>query len=380
MDITDPAPDKTGNQPTGIDMGICRWNAGLARDMIGRNTARLFMAVLAASIVPVYTHAGTLQLGDPVVSDNRYTFPVLLQGDGEEVAALDFRLGYDPSVFSPVSAQSGPTALQAQKQVSSNVPAPGEFVVVLMGFNQNAVASGEVVQVVLEKIGEPASGSTVLRIAEPTLATNVGIEVDSRGVGRTIRFSEPDRENAKPEADEKSPDDTETERDGRATDDRAGSGDSVRGPAGAPLFVTRADGSGGAGVEPGAQQAAPGPAARPETGGADTPEGATQGNTPPVDGSGAMATPSGTAETGSPAKRTQSNGENGAIAANAGDTPDEGPEAQTTEQQELTKGESSGMGHSEKKGGQTSFRYATLLTLAAGVVLGLVIVFRVAGK
>src|SRR5690606_36160383 len=48
-----------------------------------------------------------------------------------------------------------------------------------------------VVEVVLEKIGEPADGSTVLRIDDPTLATHVGVEVDSTGTGRMVRFNDP---------------------------------------------------------------------------------------------------------------------------------------------------------------------------------------------
>lgn len=134
--------------------------------------------------------AGTLSIGRPVIQNNQYTFPVNLQGNAEGVAALDFRLNYDPAVFSPVSAQSGTSAAAAQKQVSSNVAEPGEFIVVMMGFNQNVVEPGTVVQVVLEKIGEPASGQSELIIAEPTMATYEGVEIDSSGLARVVRFGE----------------------------------------------------------------------------------------------------------------------------------------------------------------------------------------------
>ena len=134
--------------------------------------------------------AGTLSLGKPVVQNNQYTFPVNLQGDAEGVAALDFRLSYDPAVFSPVSAQTGHSAVTAQKQISSNVAEPGEFVVVMMGFNQNEVQPGTVVELVLEKIGEPASGQSELLIAEPTMATYEGVELDSSGQARVVRFGE----------------------------------------------------------------------------------------------------------------------------------------------------------------------------------------------
>lgn len=141
-------------------------------------------------LFPLAAPAGTLSLGTPVVQNNQYTFPVNLQGSGEGVAALDFRLAYDPAVFSPVSAQTGTSAATAQKQVSSNVAAPGEFIVVMMGFNQNVVAPGTVVEVVLEKIGEPANGQSELVIAEPTMATHEGVEIDSSGQARMVRFGD----------------------------------------------------------------------------------------------------------------------------------------------------------------------------------------------
>lgn len=132
--------------------------------------------------------AGTLSVGTPVVRNNQYTFPINLQGEGEGVAALDFRLAYDPAVFAPVTAQTGTSAVTAQKQVSSNVAEPGEFVVVMMGFNQNVVQPGTVVEVVLEKIGEPQSGQSELLIAEPTMATHEGVEIDSSGLARVVKF------------------------------------------------------------------------------------------------------------------------------------------------------------------------------------------------
>jgi hypothetical protein len=148
------------------------------------------------------SHAGTLSIGRPVIQNNQYTFPVNLQGNAEGVAALDFRLAYDPAVFSPVSAQIGTSGATAQKQVSSNVAEPGEFIVVMMGFNQNVVEPGTVVQVVLEKIGEPTNGQSELLINEPTMATYEGVEIDSSGQARVVKFGE---ESAEDEGAEEPP-------------------------------------------------------------------------------------------------------------------------------------------------------------------------------
>lgn len=163
-----------------------------------------FIALLALlGFVFLPAQGATLRLGAPEISENQYRFPVYLQGGADDVAALDFRLAYDPAVFVPVSAHSGPSAASAQKQVSSNVAVPGEFVVVMMGFNQNSVAPGEVVQIVLEKIHEPETGESILRIAEPTMATVDGAEIDSRGLARTIQFGKPkEQENTDGETDD----------------------------------------------------------------------------------------------------------------------------------------------------------------------------------
>jgi hypothetical protein len=155
--------------------------------------------------------AGTLSLGKPVVQNNQYTFPVNLQGNAEGVAALDFRLSYDPAVFSPVSANMGNSAVTAQKQVSSNVTEPGEFVVVMMGFNQNEVQPGTVVELVLEKIGEPASGQSELLIAEPTMATYEGVELDSNGQARVVNFGEEKTDDETPETPAPVDEETDTE-------------------------------------------------------------------------------------------------------------------------------------------------------------------------
>ncbi|MBL7646875.1 MAG: hypothetical protein JNK74_11870 [Candidatus Hydrogenedentes bacterium] len=164
--------------------------------------ARLMLAASALVLSSLPSPAGTLSIGRPVVQNNQYTFPVNLQGNAEGVAALDFRLAYDPAVFSPVSAQIGASGATAQKQVSSNVAEPGEFIVVMMGFNQNVVEPGTVVQVVLEKIGEPANGQSELQINEPTMATYEGVEIDSNGQARVVKFGE---ENQAEEVAEESP-------------------------------------------------------------------------------------------------------------------------------------------------------------------------------
>jgi len=131
--------------------------------------------------------AGTLSIGAPIVENNQYTIPIVLGGTGEAgVAALDFRLAYDPAVFSPVAAMPGPAALGANKAVSANVAGPGDYKVVMMGFNQATVGSGEIARIVMERIGDPAPGGSRVAITEPTLATAGAVELPVQGSARTL--------------------------------------------------------------------------------------------------------------------------------------------------------------------------------------------------
>ncbi len=343
-----------------------------------RNT--LLLIGVCALLVTLGTQAGTLRLGAPVINGNQYTFPVVLQGNAEGVAALDFRLAYDPAVFTPVGAQSGRSALQAQKQVSSNVSAPGEFIVVLVGFNQNTVAPGEVVEVVLEKISNAADGNTVLRIAQPTLATNVGVEIDSRGVGRTVRFdSDAVANNEDEDATDPLDDDTDTTLASRNSDSQAPEEAESR-PGNGPIFVTPTSHQTQVAtptkqtspVAPSTKNGAPNrPGTTPESTDnpriAALPQSATPVPTSPQDVDTAAKT---TPQTGIIEELNGSNSDNGHAKNNT----------QTLIPKEVTSDNPKKSKESNKGGRQSGAKYATLLLLAIGVPLGLFMLLRIAGK
>ncbi len=355
-------------------MAVTSTISGVSRHL--RLAIGLFSIVAVCSVF-----GGTLRLGTPVISNNQYTFPVLLQGDSEGVAALDFRLAYDPNVFTPVGAQSGQTALQAQKQVSSNIAAPGEFVVVMMGFNQNSVAPGEVVELVLEKIGEPADGSTILRIAEPTLATHVGIEVDSHGSGRTVRFDIPNPE-ANENKDDETPqvEDTTAEEtptpdnveDGRNTSASFGGGGGLMLDDG-PLRVASANNKGGGDGNN---------TNTPEVGGTNTPnptpntanpgrdeEEATLVGTTPIDGAESPVKNS----TTSPSSEDQNS------LLGEPKTSTEHP-TQAIATTDVSNNDLNGEKPLNQEGRQAPSRYAILLLLLLGLPAGLYFLVRGSGK
>ncbi len=86
--------------------------------------AALFLAGLATA--PASGQGGTLRIGEMTLQDSQYVVPVVLDGAENQVSAMNFRLHYDPEVFQPVLAQTGPAAQQADKVVTANSPAPGE--------------------------------------------------------------------------------------------------------------------------------------------------------------------------------------------------------------------------------------------------------------
>lgn len=124
--------------------------------------------------------SGTLQLGEPTVEEDRITIPVIVGGDlGGGVSALDFRFRYNPEALQPVSVIAGPAAEMAGKRVMSNQRTPGEYSVVMMGFNQSACGPGEAVQIVLQRLQGPDQ-KWDLSLLDPTMSSMDGRLIESQ--------------------------------------------------------------------------------------------------------------------------------------------------------------------------------------------------------
>lgn len=136
-------------------------------------------------------HAGTLSLGQPAIQGDQYAFPVALAGADAQVSALDFRVQFDPRVFLPVSAAAGPAALAANKMVSANNPAPGQYVVVMMGLNQATVPGGIVANLVFQRTGDGEGAlATTVGITDLTLAGPDGSELAASGSSVSVPLRE----------------------------------------------------------------------------------------------------------------------------------------------------------------------------------------------
>jgi len=150
-----------------------------------------FLLLLAALAAPIWAQAGTLSLGQPSVEGTQYVFPVALGGADAQVSALDFRLQFDPRVFVPISATAGPAALAANKMVSANNSAPGQFVVVMMGLNQSTIPSGLVASVLFQRTGDgDGAAATTVGIADLTLAGPDGNELPASGSSVSVPLRE----------------------------------------------------------------------------------------------------------------------------------------------------------------------------------------------
>lgn len=132
---------------------------------------------------------GTLDFGNLAFDGATVRVPVVLSGDtGDGVAAIDFRLRYDPDVFAPIGLTPGVAASEAGKQVLSNLVTPGEYVVLMFDVGQGTVHGGEIAEVQFRVLNPPEAGLSQLRITNTTLALPDATEFPSRGGATTVTF------------------------------------------------------------------------------------------------------------------------------------------------------------------------------------------------
>lgn len=127
--------------------------------------------------------AATLEIRGTKVESGRVILPVLLGGDvGPGVSAMDFRLTYNPNLLRPLVAEAGEAAVRADKRVMANLQTPGEYVVVMMGFNQSVCQSGEMVRIVMEPAADSLAGDWQVGIIGQTLSSLEGTVIESQAL------------------------------------------------------------------------------------------------------------------------------------------------------------------------------------------------------
>ena len=155
------------------------------------------ITVLVLMIVtPVYGQ-GSLQLGAVTTVENEHVIvPVILGGQPSEgVAAMDFRITYDPTQYRPVTALPGDAAKQVDKLVQANEVRPGEYIVVMMGMNQMTLTGGEVARVELAPV-KSGQGYSSVQLVQPTLSTADGKVMQSAGDSSVVHVGRKENSNS----------------------------------------------------------------------------------------------------------------------------------------------------------------------------------------
>ena len=184
----------------------------------------LCVALLVMSGVSAF--AGTLRLGAATYEGENVTFPVILDGETSTGAStIMFSLSYDSNVLEPAgNASTGAAAAAADKLVQSNVPAPGEYKVIMMGMNQSVLNSGEIATITM-KIKDPGAGQANLEITNTSIASPEGAEIPSEGSSDTIKFSDannPEKDPEQDQNDDQTNDETTDDDPQQPTEDGAG--------------------------------------------------------------------------------------------------------------------------------------------------------------
>ena len=151
---------------------------------IGPAFCVMFSVAVAAS-----AQSGTLQLGAYGVNGRTLSMPIALEIAGATgVSAMDFRVTYDPAVFEPISLRAGAAASQADKLITGNVAAPGQYVVLMFGMNQTTLSAGEIATIDFRVLDAPSTGSTEITLGGTTLSSPDALDIPSRGSRSTVPF------------------------------------------------------------------------------------------------------------------------------------------------------------------------------------------------
>lgn len=193
--------------------------------------------VLAISVGAISTTSNAdpalITIGAPQHSGDILTFPITMSGDFEgEVSAMDFQLQYDSRELRPMGINASRAAVASNKEVQANVVGPGQYKVLLFGFNQTPLGQGEIANVQFRIMSEPQDGKINLSIANTTVSQSNATAIPSRGDSFTYQIGEENPDDAE-EPNEENQDEESTPL--PVVEDNPG----VRGPAGFSSDVTR---------------------------------------------------------------------------------------------------------------------------------------------
>ena len=144
-------------------------------------------AILLLAGVPVW--AATLTVGQSTVVGGNVSVVVpvtLTSGFGEEVAAAQFSLSYNPDSLTLNGVAAGASAAAAGKDVSFSFPEEGTALVIVSGFNQTVMTSGVLANLSLTTSPSISIGAHPLVCSEVVLSDALGNAISSTGVSGAV--------------------------------------------------------------------------------------------------------------------------------------------------------------------------------------------------
>jgi hypothetical protein len=142
--------------------------------------ARIFLVVACTCLLIASGEAlaATLGLGQPVQEENGlWSVPVLLHADANEnVASLQFRLGFEQRGFEVVDVTTGASAVDAGKEAACTALRRDGARVIVAGMNLDNIADGEVARIRLRTREDSGDGGSVA-LDGPVLCDPMGRDI-----------------------------------------------------------------------------------------------------------------------------------------------------------------------------------------------------------
>jgi len=136
--------------------------------------------IVALALVTSVAYGASLSLGTPARSDDNGTlrYPVHLHVDaGEDVSGVEFHLRYNPKHLTLVAIEPGASAIASGKDAHFGRRSAREGVVLIMGLNQRAIASGVVAECAFEAMAPEAATTSALTLTDATLSDPYGVPI-----------------------------------------------------------------------------------------------------------------------------------------------------------------------------------------------------------
>jgi hypothetical protein len=143
----------------------------------------MFYCVTTLEAATLSVGSGSGEPGDTVI------IPISVSSSGgEEVCGLNLDLHFDTTRLSFQSIVPGEKAQEAGKSLSSSQPDAGVVRALVIGFNQNTITNGEVLNVTFKVTGDAPGGRAALTLSNAAATDAQGKSLPVATVNGAIAF------------------------------------------------------------------------------------------------------------------------------------------------------------------------------------------------